>query len=166
MACLVRSPDLGQLGSLLAAVGAACAPVWLPASDSPSSQQVGVEGQERQRDSDPAVWLNGPWQKGGAFCLRGSPLRRKGLQALGLRGIQPCTGASPLTVSLHVWALWTPRNSNVCNHRKTVSFLDPGIYSTPQSGAGVGMTTPTAFDLFTGDKMRSEAIIIHSDDFK
>ena len=28
------------------------------------------------------------------------------------------------------------------------------------------MTIPAAFDLFTGDKMRSEAIIIHGDDFK
>lgn len=30
VACSVRNPDLGQLGSLLVAVGAACALVWLP----------------------------------------------------------------------------------------------------------------------------------------
>lgn len=42
---------------------------------------------------------------------------------------------------------------------------DSDIDSTLQSGE-VGMIIATAFDLFTGDKMRSEAVIIHSDNFK
>lgn len=52
-----------------------------------------------------------------------------------------------------------------CVQPQEESPSDPGIDSTLQSGE-VGMIIPTAFDLFTGDKMRSEAIIIPSDDFK
>lgn len=68
---------------------------------------------------------------------------------------------------------WCPCTCGICGLHATPTCATigrqspsgPGIYSTLQSGE-VGMTIPAAFDLFTGDKMRSEAIIIHGDDFK
>lgn len=109
MACLVRSPDLGQLAFSwqLWELPVPQSVAWLP--DSPSSQQVGVEGQEPEGLLDPAVWLNVLAERVVPSAL-GEALRRKAPRLLGAKGIQPSTGASPLTVSLHVWALWTPRN--------------------------------------------------------